>query len=143
MVKFYVRNKNRRTIEAVKETKGLHFGIPIEVVTRCLDLFATALPSAKIDPETGQKVPSYVMSKQNKEKMVVHILLLFMIAGGPQMKIADLGSVADSLKVPVEDCSAFLRFAGCTIARKGRNMSATLKTPLTFPKIGRRVGKRK
>mmetsp|Transcript_29846 Transcript_29846/g.70326 ORF Transcript_29846/g.70326 Transcript_29846/m.70326 type:complete len:453 (-) Transcript_29846:293-1651(-) len=143
MVKFYIMKKNRRSIEAVNDTKGSHFGIPIEVMTRCLELFATPLPSAKVDSETGQKVPSYVMSKQNKEKMVVHILLLYMIAGGPSMKIADIGSVADSLKVPVEDCSNFLKYAGCTIARKGRTMSATLKTPLTFPKAGRRAKRKK
>lgn len=138
MVKFYQMYKGKRTIEAVKETKGLHFGIPIEVVTRCLDLFATALPSTRFDSETGKKVACYVMSKQNKEKMIVHILLLFMIAGGTSMKIADIGSIAESLKVPMEDCSNFLKYAGCTITRKGNNLSAALKTPLKFPKAGRR-----
>jgi len=137
MVKFYLMYKSKRSIEAIKEMKGSHYGIPIEVVTRCLELFATALPP-RSDPETGIKSPSYVMSRQNKEKMVVHILLLFMIAGGPSMKIANIGSVAESLKVPMDDCSAFLKYAGCTIARKGNNLSATLKTPLKFPKVGRR-----
>jgi len=137
MIKFYLMYKNKRTIPAIEELKGSHYGIPIEVVTRCLELFATELPP-RIDSEGGKKAPSYVMSKQNKDKMVVHILLLFMIAGGASMKIVDVGSIAESLKVPLNDCSAFLKYAGCSIARKGNNLSATLKTPLTFPKVGRR-----
>jgi len=79
------------------------------------------------------------MSKQNKDKMVIHILLLFMIASGSSMKIADIGSIADALKVPVTDCNNFLKYAGCSIARKGHNLSATLKTPLKFSKAGRRA----
>ncbi|VEU39706.1 unnamed protein product [Pseudo-nitzschia multistriata] len=138
MAKFYQMNKSKRSIEAVSESKSSHFGIPIEVVTRCLELFATAIPSTKLDSDTGKKVACYVMSKQNKEKMIMHILLLFMIAGGTSMKIADIGIIAESLKVPVEDCSALLKYAGCTIARKGNKLSATLKTPLKFPKVGRR-----
>ena len=78
------------------------------------------------------------MSKQNKDKMVVHILLLFMIASGASMKIVDIGSIAKTLQVPVNDCSGFLKYAGCSISRKGINLSATLKTPLTFPRAGRR-----
>jgi hypothetical protein len=77
------------------------------------------------------------MSKQNKEKMVVHILILYMIAEGPNMKIADLGGVAESLQIPTNDCSNFLKHAGCTITRKGNVLGATLKTPLKFPKAGR------
>lgn len=132
MVKFYGMYKTKKSIEAIKELKGLHFGIPIEIVTRCLDSFATALP-----PRSGGKALQYVMSKQNKEKMVVHILLLYMIAGGPTMKISDLTGVADSLKIPTNDCSNFLKHAGCTITRKGNVLGATLKTPLKFPKVGR------
>ena len=137
MVKFYLMYKSKKSIQAMDELKGSHFGIPIEIVSRCLELFATELPP-KTDSEGGKQAPSYVMSKQNKDKMVVHILLLFMIAGGSSMKIADIGSIAESLKVPLNDCSAFLKYAGCSIARKGNNLSATLKTPLKFPKAGRR-----
>lgn len=141
MVKFFIMYKSRRAIPAIDETKGLHFGIPIELVARCLELFATEIPP-KMNSEGGKKSPNYVMSKQNKDKMVVHILLLFMIAGGTSMKIANIGDIAESLKVPLADCSTFLKYAGCTVLRKGNNLSATLKVPLTFPKAGRR-GKKK
>jgi len=137
MVKFYLLYKNKKAIPAIEELKGFHYGIPIEIVTRCLELFATELPP-RTDSEGEKKAPSYVMSKQNKDKMVVHILLLFMIAGGTTMKIVDIGSVSESLKVPLNDCSAFLKYAGCTITRKANKLSATLKVPLIFPKAGRR-----
>lgn len=137
MVKFYLVCKSRKTIPAIDESKGFQYGIPIEIFARCLEMFATELPFRN-DSERRKEAPNYIMSKQNKDKMVVHILLLFMIAGGTSMKIADIGSIADSLKFPVKDCSAFLKYAGCTITRKGNDLSATLKTPLTFPKPGRR-----
>jgi hypothetical protein len=137
MVKFFLMCKSKRTITAFDETKGAHFGVPIEVITRCLEIFATPL-QVRTDSEGKKRAQQYVMSKQNKDKMVLHMLLLFMIASGPSMKISDIGSIAEVLKVPVNDCRDFLRYAGCTIARKGNNLSATLKTPLTFPKAGRR-----
>ena len=137
MVKFYNMHKGKRRIASIEEEKGHHFGIPIEEVARCLKLFATELPP-RADVEEEEKKPSYVMSKQNKDKMVVHILLLFMIASGASMKIVDIGSIAKTLQVPVNDCSGFLKYAGCSISRKGINLSATLKTPLTFPRAGRR-----
>jgi hypothetical protein len=140
MVKYYLMYKSKRSIPAVEESKGSHFGIPIEVVSRCLELFATELPP-KFDSEGGKKAPAYVMSKQNKDRMVVHILLLFMIASGSSMKIMDIRSIAETLKVPLNDCSTFLKYAGCTITREGNNLSAMLKTPLTFPKAGRRVNR--
>jgi len=140
MVKFYLMYKGKRTIPAVDESKGFHFGIPIEIVARCLELFSTELPP-KMNAEGGERAPEYVMSKQNKDKMIVHILLLFMIAGGASMRIADIGSIASTLKVPMHDCKDFLRYAGCTITQKGDTASAILKTPLSFPKAGRR-GKR-
>lgn len=134
MVKFYLMYKDKRTILAVEEQKGSHFGIPMDIVTRCLDLFATEL-MPKVD--SGRKnTPSYVMTKQNGQKMVVHILLLFLMASGASMKIRDIGSIAEALKVPPGDCRVLLNYAGCSVARKGISLSATLTAPLTFPKTG-------
>lgn len=84
------------------------------------------------------------MSKANKDRCVVHILLLYMMAQ-PTMKISDLRPIAEDLKLAVNDCAQILRQAGCTITKKGIALSATLKTPLTFPppkKAGRSKGKR-
>jgi len=134
MVKFYLMYKSKRAIPAVEELKGTHFGIPIDIVTRCLDLFATEL-MPKIDSGRKKNL-CYVMTKQNKDKMVIHILLLFMIASGASMKIMDIGSIAEALKVPLGDCRALLKYAGCSITRKGNNLSATLNAPLTFTKTG-------
>lgn len=136
MVRFYVTNKNRRSMEDVNEEKGHHFGIPTEIASKCLESFATALP-----PRMGaggvMKSSGYIMSKQNKEKCVVHILLLLMMTSGAAMKINDLGDVAETLQLPASDCSSFLKYAGCSITKNGKMMGATLKAPLKFPKAGR------
>ncbi len=137
MVKFYLMCKTRKTIRHFDESKSTHFGIPIEIITRCLELFAIQLP-ARSDSEGGTKDPSYVMSKQNKDKMVVHILLLTMLATGSSMKIHNVKNVAEDLKLPLNECGSFLKYAGCTMSRNGNIVSATLKTPLTFPNAGRR-----
>ena len=134
MVKFYLIYKGKRTIPPIDEQKGTHFGIPIDIATRCLDLFATEL-MPKIDSGRKRNL-GYVMTKQNKDKMVIHILLLFMISSGRSMKIMDIGSIAEALKVPLGDCRALLKYAGCSITRKGNKLSATLSAPLTFPKTG-------
>mmetsp|Transcript_3022 Transcript_3022/g.8223 ORF Transcript_3022/g.8223 Transcript_3022/m.8223 type:complete len:443 (+) Transcript_3022:122-1450(+) len=134
MVKFYLIYKGRRAIPAIDEEKGTHFGIPIEIATRCFDLFATELMPKNHSERKNN--PGYVMTKQNRDKMVIHILLLFMLSSGPSMKIMDIGSIAEVLKVPLGDCRALLKYAGCSISRKGNKLSATLNTPLTFPKAG-------
>lgn len=137
IVKFYVTNKNRRSMDDVNEEKSHHFGIPTEIASRCFESFATALPP-RSDTVGEKKSSGYVMTKQNRDKCVVHILLLLMITSGPAMKIADLGHVAASLQLSTNDCCSFLKYAGCTITRNSNALGAMLKTPLKFPKAGRR-----
>lgn len=130
MVIFYNNNHRRRSLDAPKQSKTFYHGVPVEVAERCFELFTTGAtgPSGKAH---------YVMTKSNKERAVIHILLLFMLAQGPTMKIVDLKKVADDLKLPVQDCGQLLRYAGCKITKKGSLMSAMLTTPLEFPSMSR------
>lgn len=125
LIKFYQANHRRRSISAVDDSSTSHFGVPNEVATRWLQLFATEVHS-------GSKV-SYAMSKANKDKLIIHALILYMISQGPSMKIGDIRLIAEDMKVPVAECGNMLRLAGCTVTKKGTVLSAVLKTPLTFP----------
>ena len=83
------------------------------------------------------------MSKANKDKCLVHVLILYMMAHGESIKIGDLKQSSKDLKVPINDCGQMLRLAGCTITKKGAAMAAALKTPLEFPSIKKAGGRRK
>lgn len=126
LIKFYNSSHRRRSLPAVSGKTTSHNGVPNEVASRWLELFATEVPN-------DQGNISYAMSKANKDKCIVHALLLYMIAQGPTMKIRNIGLIADDMKVPVADCGNMLRLAGCTINKKGSMLSGVLKTPLTFP----------
>jgi hypothetical protein len=134
MVKFYNSNHDRKSFEGIQDGRATFYGIPVEVAARCFELFATPITGGANGKGT------FVMSKQNKEKMIVHILLLFMIAHGPSMKIPALNHIAECLKISLNECTSILRYAGCTITKKGAVFGAVLKTPLEFPSISRGRG---
>jgi hypothetical protein len=133
-MRFYLSNQRKKTIVSIDPTKKTHFGIPVEVASRCLELFTTSVPS-----NDGKM--AHAMSKQDRDKCVVHILLLYMMAHGTSMKIPDLKRIAEDLKLPVNDCAQILRLAGCQMAKKGPTLSAVLKTPLQFPRPKRAVNR--
>ena len=126
IVKFYTGNHNRRQIPTPNETKATYFGIPIEVASRWVALFTTSFTD-----DRGKL--NHAMSKSNKDKCIVHALILYMMAQGSSMKIANLKPIAQDMKVTVNDCCSILRLAGCTVSKKGSSYGAVLKTPLTFP----------
>jgi hypothetical protein len=134
LIKFYDNNHKRRTIPTPNETKATYYGIPVEVASRWVTNFTTSVA------EDDGKV-SHAMSKQNKDKCIVHALLLFMMAQGNTMKISSIKPIAEDMKVPVNDCAQMLRLAGCTITKKAATLSAALKTPLTFPQPKRGGGR--
>lgn len=135
IIRFYTTNQKRKSITPVNLTQTKYFGIPNEVASQWMKLFTT--------PEPGQdgKI-NHVMSKQDKDRCIVHALLLYMMAHGHAMKIPDLKPVASDMKVPVNDCAQILRLAGCQVSKKGSSLSAALTTPLTFPKPKRSANKK-
>ena len=126
LINFYSKHKKRRSIDAPTDTRVFHYGIPNEIANRFLELFATPTHS-------GNKQLAFAMTQHDKQKCVLHVLLLCMIAQGPKMKISNITPIAEDLKYSVDDCGKLLRLAGCTITKKGSSISAALKTPLTFP----------
>jgi hypothetical protein len=134
LIKFYDKNHKQRTILTPNEAKASYYGIPVEVASRWVMNFTTSVV------EDDGKV-CHAMSKQNKDKCIVHALLLFMMAQGKTMKISSIKPIANDMRVPVNDCAQMLRLAGCTITKKGSTYSAALKTPLTFPPPKRAGGR--
>jgi hypothetical protein len=125
----YLQNHKRRFIRPVPEGKSYWFGSPVSVINRFMELFATQMTND--DGETG-----FVMSKANKDKCCVHMLLLYVMAeGGKTMKSGNIKPIADDLQMDVKDTSHLLRLAGCTCTKKaGTNKtSAILQVPLKFP----------
>jgi hypothetical protein len=132
IIVFYKNNHHRKIIRSPDTTKSRWFGMPMEVAQRCLSLFATEA--------SDEKGVAFAMSKANKDKCLVHALLLYMMAQGDKMKIPSLKPIASDMKLTVNDCAQKLRLAGCTTAKSGDNMTAELKLPLTFPKAKRVAG---
>jgi hypothetical protein len=126
IARFYVNNNQRRSLTTPDESKDFYHGIPVEVASICVQLFTTPFLN-------GQGKSSHAMSKADKDKCLVHALILYIRAHGESMSIADLRPIAEDMKVLVNDCGQMLRLAGCTVMKKGKSMSAVLKTPLTFP----------
>lgn len=135
IIRFYQNNQKRRSVTPVNPNQSKYFGIPVEVASQCIKIFTTTEP-------TDDGKTRHVMSKQDKDRTVVHALLLYMRAHGKSMKIPDLKPVANDLKVPVNDCAQILRLAGCQVSKKGSALSAALSTPLTFPKPKRGINKK-
>jgi hypothetical protein len=127
MLSFYQRNNFRKFIQPPDETRGRWFGMPMEIAARCLLSFTT-----QIADERGKT--GYAMSKANKDKCVIHIILLYMMAQGEAMKIRNLKPLASDLKVTVNESAQMLRLAGCTLGKAGQVMTAALTVPLVFPK---------
>jgi hypothetical protein len=134
LIKFYNSNHHREIIPKPNETKHVYFGIPVEVASRWIDSFTTVVTD-------DQGKVNHAMSKANKDKCIVHALILFMMAQGESMKISSIKPIADDLKVTVNDCAQMLKLAGCSLSKKGSAVCAALKTPLTFPPPRRAVGR--
>ena len=130
MIRFYKENQRRRSFKGPDMSKSFHYGVPIEVAEKCFEKFATSStgPNGKAQ---------YVMTKADKERTIVHILLMFMhVQNSGEMKIIDMKRVADELKLPFQECGQLLSYAGCKITRKkDTTIIATLATPLVFPSM--------
>jgi hypothetical protein len=136
-ISLYLQNSKRRFIRPIPEGKARWYGVPVQVIYRFLDLFTTQMTND--DGETG-----FVMSKANKDKCCVHMLLLYVMAeGGKTMKSGNIKPIADDLQMDAKDASHLLRLAGCTVAKKaGTNKtSAVLLAPLKFPAAKRGAGR--
>ena len=133
-LQFYINNHTRKSIQKPDKTKSYWFGMPVEVATRCIELFTS--PTSGRDGTGG----FFVISDEKKNKCMIHILLLYIMSHGPTMRVKNISPVAKDLKISVNDASTKLRQAGCTIGKTGGSIGAVLKVPLTFPSPKKRGG---
>ena len=100
--------------------------IPTQVCTRFLDMFSA--PTSRPGKE------GFDLTQQLRDKCVIHILILFIIAHGPKMKVEDISNICEEIKVEIPKASNMLREAGFVIRKNASQMvTATLNVPLKFP----------
>ena len=133
-LQFYIRNHARKSIKKPDKTKLYWFGMPMEIATRCIELFTSPTP------DKDGKGGFCIISEVKKHKCLIHILLLYIMAHGPAMRVKNISPVARDLQINVNDASTRLRQAGCTIGKTGGSIGAILKVPLTFPSPKKRGG---
>lgn len=100
--------------------------IPTPACVRFLELFCSSTSRGGKD--------GFDMTPQSKDACVIHILVLFVIAHGPKMKVEDISVLCEDIKVEVPKASNMLREAGFVLRKNTSEMvSATLNIPLKFP----------
>ena len=101
-------------------------GLPKFVTERFLDLFMTYV-------DGSDRKAKYTTSKLDKDRLQVHILLLYMMAHGRTMKVGTIQPVVEAMRIGQSTAATLLREAGCTVQKQGGSYSVALKVPLTFP----------
>lgn len=127
MIKFYNECKRGFVQGSIEEASKKWF-LPAEVVRRFFELFTVSMTN-----QAG--IDGFATSKQNKDKCLVHIFLLYLMAHGRTMSVGNIRAVADDVRIEISDAGNLLRAAGCTVTKKSGSsiMSAALAVPLTFP----------
>jgi hypothetical protein len=125
-------------------------GIPRDIWYHFLDKFTTPLQHNDHSNDGGGGgiflSSKFVMAKPDKDRFLVHILLLWIMGeNGTLMRSDNIQPLAEDLKIDVQDASHLLRQAGFTVQRTtGTNaVTAVLKTPLTFPTLKRKKSRAK
>jgi len=161
LVKFYchfhlnAKHRGGRLVPGMEEDQPKFLGIPRDAALHMFDEFTTQqindrktflLPPEQQHSlqrprrEVNPNLPRYMMTKQNKDKMLTHILLVYLFArGGHKMQVDDLSLLLEDLKLEAKDSSNYLRMAGCTVNTGGTSnkTKAFLTVPLTFLKPNR------
>lgn len=128
MISFHNRTAEKQMIRGTTEEVAQFLNFPMEICTRFLDLFTSAM----FDDISQQE--GFTLSKQLRQKCLVHICLLYLMAHGDQMKAANILPLAKDARMELKDAATLLREAGCTVASRGSNIvCAALTVPLTFP----------
>ena len=100
--------------------------MPPDICNRFLELFAA--------PTQDQGSSGFAFTKQLKDKRVVHILILYLLAHGRDMKVASVNKLCDDIKLEIRDAITLGREAGCKcIKDKSGILSISLSVPLEFP----------
>lgn len=128
-VKFHGKIQRRGMIEGASIDDcitALH--VPHEVGVRLIELFTS--PMDGNEKSRG----GYMASKQQKSKLTAHILILYVIASGKEMKVSSINQLCKDLKLDGKEASLVLREAGFVVKKSGAgDMGASLSVPLKFP----------
>lgn len=127
MIAFANRIDKNRFLRGKAFEVAEHMKFPVEVGTRFLNLFTT--PSTNERGEEG-----FACSRQSKNKCLVYIFLLNLMAHGNEMKADNLVQIARDVKIEISEAVTMMRATGCTVKSAGKDVWKTqLTVPLTFP----------
>ena len=130
----YENVERRRFFKVPDLDRQRFFGVPVEFASFFTDKFSTST----IDMQGSE---GRVMSKNDKDRCLVHMLILFVAAdSGSSMRTSNIKPFLDDLKQDVTNATQLLRQAGFTVERKAGSSttSVCLRTPLTFPSAVRK-----
>jgi hypothetical protein len=103
-----------------------HLKIPADICNRFLELFSS--------PTQYQGSSGYAFTKQLKDKRVIYILILYLLAHGKDMKLPSINKLCEDIKLELREAMNFVREAGCKCAKdKNGSLSVSLTVPLEFP----------
>mmetsp|Transcript_30623 Transcript_30623/g.46990 ORF Transcript_30623/g.46990 Transcript_30623/m.46990 type:complete len:460 (-) Transcript_30623:58-1437(-) len=134
LIKFHNEIARKDFVRGPDQEVAKFFRLSTEVCSAFLENFTTSMTN-----KGG--IEGFKASKQNKDKCLVHVLLLYMMAHGRSMSVGNIRPVADDVKLELKDAGNLLRAAGCTVTTKkissGTAMSSALNVPLKFPNAKR------
>ena len=124
--KFWQKIQRRGTIEGGSMDDcitALH--VPHEVGVRLIELFTSPM-----EVNDG----GYAASKQQKSKLISHLLVLYVIASGKEMKVPSMNQLCKDMKLDDKEASLVLREAGFVVKKSGGgDICVSLSVPLKFP----------
>jgi hypothetical protein len=127
LIKFHEKTSKSQVSGTVEEVASF-MHLPNDVCARFLELFAASLPGTR---------PGFGISRQQRDKRIISILILYVLAHGRDMKVGSINGIVKELKMELKEAATILREAGFTIKKKsaagGSVMSVSLSTPLIFP----------
>lgn len=145
--KFFSRSKHNTVSNITVEKIAARIRLPYDVAPRLLHLFTTrvhenhtsAPPTPSQNPDSQQQQQhqtsgSYTMDKPHLNKCLAHILLLYIMAHGKEMKVGSINGLVHTLQIELSVANNLLRQSGCTVTKKvGGTIAVSLNAPLKFP----------
>jgi hypothetical protein len=159
LVKFYrkfnFKGGRGGAVPGLEEGQNVWFGMPKGLAVFWLDTLATQqMPYGNNNrripgldqkdqerPKRGQvsdDVPRYLMTPANKDKLMVEVLLVYIMArSGKKMRVEDITPIMEDLDLDVKKTSTLLRMAGFTVTfvPSTKKTRVELQVPLTFPQL--------
>lgn len=128
MMHFYERTLNTRILKGKNHEIAKRLHLPKEITARFIELFTTPIT------DDGQEEDQYSCSKQSRDKCLIHIFLLYLMAHGNEMKAPNILLLSKDVKIEPKHAVVYLKSLGCKVQVKDRDVvTAVLTVPLTFP----------